>query len=509
MDLPNSLNHWNEQPMASTNMRTIGSPKTQPIIYDQIAKKLYPRSHKKYLLLLSIVLLGYLLTYSKLSSFWMEYMLLTIVSAFCGCVMLACLNRLLVGRLVILILFLVWVVTYYIQWYLIACDPEMAGGSYLKPLRWLAYSPEVLMKTFSIITYSFSAFCLAVWLLVAKMRVYSRYVHSGVIDYKRLSNILLWLVSSLMGVTFLIAYVTGICRMGEESVYLPFRIAGLIYYCRVMLIPGLLLLLIWCSDEAGLRQYFVAGTILLIIHGISDMLLRSSRGALLLLFIGLFVLLLNTNSMNKLRLFLFIGVVLFTILAWPIISSYRSVRENGYQGSISHTLYESITNPTIGTISYGDTLISGIKSLFFRYGAISLIPISGIEVEPLKTRCFSTSVTRVYTEEVLGYPPRNIHASGPSFIGWFYLVGGNPFVIVGTFSFTVLVLLFWQMLERLRLYCLPVAQSIFLFWVLHLLGGGPLDSLALGVMTLTGSIIACEWMIRLSVTRKFTRSLSQ
>jgi len=487
-------------------MTTIDIFAARSNILNSRLKKFHPKPYKAYWLLLSIFFVGYLLTYSKLSGFWMQYLLLTIVSAFCACVMLTCLNRLLVGRLVVWILFLVWVVTYYIQWYLIACYPEMAGDHYLKPLRWLAYSPEVLMKTFSTITYGFGAFCLAVWLLVAKMKAHSWYLPRGVIDYNNVCNILLWLIPCLMGVTFIIANVTGINRMGEESVYLPLHLAGLIYYCRVMLIPALLLLLIWCSDEAGLRKYFVAGTILLLIHGISDMLLRSSRGALLLLFIGLFFLLSNTNRMIKNRLYLFIGVIFFTLLAWPIITSYRSVREHGYQSTISHTLYESITNPTIGTISYSDELIDGIKSLFFRYGAVSLIPMSGVELEPLKTQCFSTSVTRVYTVEVMGYPPQNIHASGPSFVGWFYLVGGNPFVIIGTFGFTVLVLLFWQMLERLRLYCLPVARSIFLLWVLLLLGGGPLDSLALGIMTLTGSIIGCEYIMRMSGIRQFIRS---
>jgi hypothetical protein len=185
-----------------------------------------------------------------------------------------------------------------------------------------------------------------------------------------------------------------------------------------------------------------------------------------------------------------------TILLWPIISSYRSIREYDYTTPISNSLGEAVGNLSYGTSSTGEQLTEGIKSILFRYGAISLYPIIGSDVEPLKTNIFNNYVTRFYTEEVLRYSPDHIHASGPSFIGWFYLVGGNFFVVLGVFLFMTLTWFLWNTLRRLQLKCLPVARSLLLLCLIELCGGGSLDRLGLHVLVLAGSIAACEYIIR-------------
>ena len=77
--------------------------------------------------------------------------------------------------------------------------------------------------------------------------------------------------------------------MGAETVTLSFRMGGWILYTRTTLIPGLILLLIWCSDNGRLKKYFILGIILFLIHGITESLLTSSRGFVLILILDLAV----------------------------------------------------------------------------------------------------------------------------------------------------------------------------------------------------------------------------
>jgi len=367
----------------------------------------------------------------------------------------------------------------------------------------------VILKTYATTTYAFVAFCLAVWLSAAFLIKPRQPVIKKIeYDYADIVFGLFWTILILMAGTFYIMYKTEIGLMAAESAYLPLRIAGWVLYVRLMLIPGLLLLFIWCSDKSGLMGYFSLGIILLILHGVSDMLLRASRGALLGLFIGLTMLFIVTNRLTTRRAQLGIFIFILTVLAWPFISSYRLIRSGGYTVPLPDFFNDIIAFINTSS-SFGEMLRAGIYSIFFRGGMISLFPIVGKGLEPLGTQVFKTSVSRFFTVQVLGYSPELIQGSAPSLVGWFYLVGQNPFVIIGILIFVSSSYLYWQVLSRSRLRCLPVAQALSLYVLFNLSLEGTLEGLYLRLLVLTGTISACEWFMRIFGKRRYVVMLQE
>lgn len=444
---------------------------------------------------------GYLSTYTKLEGFEIEYLGLTFISMFACCLLLTRLNPPLNKKLSIWIILAVFMVAYYFKFYLLVSNPEILGEGWVqKKLYFLLQSPTVLFETFATISYAFIIFCITAWFLLGNARSLQMDTLKRRINYRSAISILQWLIPILMGVTVYAMYISGICRMAADNPHLPFRLAGWVFNIRTILIPALLLLLIWSSDKAGLRKHFSFGVILLFLHGVSDMLLRSSRGAILSPFIVLIVLFLVTDRVTKKRVELFGIVFLITIILFPVISSYRYLRAADLSGSIVALFVESAKNiSSVESFSFFKMINDVIVSIVFRFtGADSLLHIIGANLAPLYTDVFDISVTRFFTVDVIGFPPEAIHGSAPSFLGWFYLVGGNGLVMISIFGFTVFVWMFWRILPKLKLRCLPVAQALFLMWIFSSFSEGVLDRLYLRVFVMAGSIAVCEWLIRTS-----------
>ncbi|MCK5509069.1 MAG: hypothetical protein KAI50_11200 [Desulfobacterales bacterium] len=448
-----------------------------------------------------LFLVGYLSTYPRLEGFEIEYLGLTFISIFACCLLLTRLNPPLQKKLPIWIIFAVFMVAYYFKFYLLICNPEILRDGWVeRNLYFLVQSPTVIFETFATISYAFIVFCITAWFLLGNARSLQMETLKRRINYRSAISILQWFIPILMGVTTYVMYITGICRMGADNPKLPFHLAGWIFYIQSTLIPSLLLLLIWSSDKTGLRKHFNFGVILLFMHGVSAMLLRSSRGAILSSFIALIVLFLVTDRVTKKRVQLFGIVFLITIILFPVISSYRYMRAADLSGSIVPLFVESVINiSSVESFSFFKMINDVIVSIVFRFtGADSLFHIIGANLSPLYTDAFNVSVTRFFTVDVIGFPPEAIHGSAPSFLGWVYIVGGNGLVMISIFGFTVFAWMFWRILPKLKLRCMPVAQALFLMWIFSSFSEGVLDRLYLKVLVMAGSIAACEWLIRIS-----------
>ena len=441
---------------------------------------------------------GYIFSFSFFKPFAMEYVGLTTLSIFGCCLLLSVLNRPLNITLPIWTLLIVFIVAYYFKFYLMVSFSESVRD-WFSLSQWVFDSPNTLLKAYALVTSAFFVFCLVAWLFVVAIRHPQKMISNSdaEINYRFLISVLMWLISILIVGTGFMMYITKIAIMGAESVYLPFRLAGWIFYARLTLIPGLLLLLIWCGEQVGLRKYVNIGIILLFIHGISEMLIRSSRGALLGLFILLGFFFLITGKINKQRVALFIIIILLTALLFPIISHYRNIRIPDQEARIYSALEESIVSHEETSLS--EILTSGGMNILIRFVGIEmLLPIVGANPEPLGVKnLFSPSVEIFHKYSVLGYHPQHVTGISTSLIGWFYLVGGAYFAVIGVFSFVLLSMIFWYILMRVKLLCLPVALAMFVFffaWQFSI--DAAFGSLGIGTITLTGSIAVCELIIR-------------
>ncbi len=448
--------------------------------------------------LLLIFVGGYITTFPIFKPVALEYLSLTMISIFACSLLLACLKPPLVNKLPIWIILGVFIVAYYLKFYVMVWEPEIIPSGFFRRFYWMINSTEILLDTYSTMTYAFVTFCLTAWWLLVFTKTPQIQPFKREINYRRIIPILIWLLLPLMIVTAGIMYSTGIGRMGAEAVYLPFRLAGWIQHIRVSLIPALLLLLIWYSDRAGWQKHLNFGILLLFLHALSDMLLRSSKGSLLVMFMMLILLFVIVGKITKQRIHLFGIILSITIVLWPIISAYRGFRSGSYPVPIGSSLSKSIGGIlSFGSISFLEILSNASKSFFFRFvGGDSLLAIVGSGLQPMGTSAFNISITKFVTVEIFGFPSDKPMGVGPSLLGWFYIVGGNYLVVVGIFCLMLLTWMIWYSFSKARLRCLPVAQTLFLSLIISIFSGGALDGKYLTVLVMIGSIAVCEWIAR-------------
>jgi len=317
----------------------------------------------------------------------------------------------------------------------------------------------------------------------------------------RLGVPLFSILALVMAITAYVQYATGIAVAGAESVYLPFRLAGLIFYFRSITIPALLVLLIWLTEEYRLLKMHSIAIGLLILHGFIQMLLASSRGALLNMVLPvIFLWLLSARFTAGRRNLL---IVLFLIVAWmhPVLSQYRQLRAAGDIYDIAHAFTESIrssgdiwTNLSRGIISI-ISRVTGTESLLF---AAQMEDVS-FTFENIRYYLFNPerSLARIYTQDVIGFGPSVMwHLSAPSLLGAFYLIGGDAGVIIGVTVWTLFWIWFWRVLRRLRWRSLPVAQSMILLLIFHFTSEGDIDALPLRGLIYGASLLLCEFLAR-------------
>lgn len=462
-----------------------------------------------------IFFIGYVLTFSSFDNFAVTYFSLTIVSIVALCLLLFRLNRPLEFTLLFWTILIFFVVAYYFKFYWILLFP--ATGKFVPPNTVsLLHSKSALISAFTVTTYAFSAFCLTSWFLIGKLikrpkKSYFKKVSmhtNSVASYRSVASVLLLITPFLIISTSFIMYKTGISVMSSDSVYLPFRLAGWIFYSRILLIPAFLLLLIWCSEQADQRKWVIAGFALLLLEGLGDMVLRSSRGGLALLLLPLgFLFLISGHKIRKLYLMFIAGGLVLVMILFPVISKYRYLR-SGTSGNIVSLLSESteIVKADFSTLS--EILVSGGISVLQRFSGVEMLLIlAGLDIQPLGWHVWDVlntpgGIPHYVTFDILRFPSRSIVSVGPSLVGWFYLVGGNALVVVGIGVFTLIVFLLWRMLFWMRLRSLPVAQSLFLMFLLTVVMGGRLFSLTLPLLSLSGSIGACEWLMRQTDSKK-------
>lgn len=463
-------------------------------------------------LLLFIFVAGYFATLYRFEAFIVEYTVLTGFSILACCLLLTVMNKTLQVTLPFWVILAVFISGYYIKFYWIAVFPETEFLGYILNVDFSSIT--ALRSSFATTTYSFGAFCFVSWLLLlmsrdSKMKAVFSTVSSeqmlSVSKGRAVSSISMWIVLILIPITTFIMFATGIAVMGVEGVSLPFRFAGIVFFTRSVFIPTMLLLLIWSSHLAGLHRRKIVGVVILIVFGLSDMLLRSSRGALVILLLSMVFLFLISQGRVRIRYVLPFAVGLLSVsLLHPIISEYRNLRIGSGSFDVLELLVNAQRNVIGGELSaIWDTLKMGVGAILFRLTGIDLLIVfNDLGAQPLTGNAWSVltsprGLAGYVTEDIFGIPPHHINAVAAGFIGWFYLIGGNPFVVAGIAGFTSLVYILWGWLKRLRLKCLPVAQVMFLTLLLTITVEGTLDNfVAWPILVWPASIVVCEWLIR-------------
>jgi len=395
------------------------------------------------------------------------------------------------------------VLGYFAQLYQVAFDPEtMIPSPYAVDV-----SAESIFETYKTITYASVVVSVVMVIFLRHDEPYA--VSKAISSFPKLSSsLLLILTVALMILTFAILSITGHGIMGAEGVRLPFKISGITLYTRTIVIPTCLLFIVWLSDQTGRRNTMIVAIALLCLHAISDTFLRASRGALMYEFVNLTFLFAVSNRITRKRSLFLWGMVVLTVLMWPVITAYRWVRIEGasidqglilfqkvygdYGNAINIDVLSSTVANVVSRITGGMVLLAAVSH------GLALGTGSGMSLEEV----WEVGPTNYFTHNVLGYPDTSFTTASPSLVGWFYLVGGDVAVIIGIGLLTSGVFVLWRWMSKLKIVSLPVAQVLFLDEILQVFTGGALEGVFGRVVAKVIALCLCEAAVRFMPDRR-------
>ena len=396
--------------------------------------------------------------------------------------------------------FFILMLTQYIRFYSLVIDPSFLRNM-LTETGWLTlFSERALIDGFRLATFAFVAFCFTVFFLLRwspidrSTEVKRTPSWVDVKFYERPAVVLLLLSPVLMLVLGYFASIYHIGQLGSSiKAELPFRLAGVIYYARLIFVPTLLMFLICAADRAGRQDMVRAGFLLLLAHGVMDVLIKSSRGALLLSVLSLiFLALVGGYKIRRMEKYAFSAVVALAAIAIPLTHQYRVLRNSGLE------ITAAISGLADSPWNLSTMILDAIQFIYFRLPGVEMpIAIMGVGGRPLGSRAFEVlsvpnGVADYLTHTVLGFPQEVTHSFAPSFIGWFYLIGGELGVITSGMILALFVTVFWGKLIGQRLYSGPVAQTLFLLILFNAMTEGTLDVLRYHMFAMIACIMCIE-----------------
>jgi hypothetical protein len=461
---------------------------------------------------LALFPLGWLLTWQAYADPF-GYAVLTAVSAMACALLLTRLRGPVTPLLPSWIILGVFLVGYYLKFFWMTSALQ-SGAEWPIDVLFLgpARSSTLMFRVYESTTWGFVTFCVTAWILLGRRDAPVRAREASALlasrarqRLTRMCMLLLVLLLPFMLVTGYVQLATGLGIAGAAGVSLPYKLSGVIIHSRAVLIPALLLLLVWVTDQHRLRLLHVVSFAALLVHGLMQMLLLSSRGALIHTALPVLFLWLNTGRFTPRRR---VGLLaLAIVVAWlhPIISDYRFLR-----ATASLNVMHAFSRAAEANGDHWATVTRGAANLVGRVsGSDAFLYAARVEVEKptLKNVRYylfnpnDRSLARIYTQDLAGYGRKVLnHLNVPGILGAFYLIGGNVAVVLGIFLWTVFWQVVWAALRRSRLRSFPVAASSLLLVLLMMTSEGDVDGLPIRAVLYGLAILVCEFFVRLEVS---------
>lgn len=361
--------------------------------------------------------------------------------------------------------------------------------------------PAGLTNALKLSTFVFVVFCIVAGGLIQRGAISSS--ATNLITPKGVDQIGRWLFISVSLLIIVLGYVAYAFKIGQMSVApgepLPFRLKGIVFYLRHVLIPLLILALICHATFAKNRHFLYSGLLLLVIHGISDAILRGSRSSLLLCLLLVFFLWASGGMRVRPKgAAILVGLLLGAILLLPTIYQYRMLRfEPGVE--LMYMLSEAfrISNKNMLLV-----IEKSFETLYFRIPGIETTwAIGSLVNEPLGATFFDTirnkfGVTGYLNFDIYRVPIEAYTLFAPGFVGWLYLLGGWIGLALGAVLIALLSVCLPRLIFRGYLRWPQLANTFFL-WVLFIsLTDGTLDSNFLLIATGIATLAALEFFDR-------------
>lgn len=360
----------------------------------------------------------------------------------------------------------------------------------LTPYDWTTVPAEAKAITLT-------AICIAGFCLAASTATYSKRHNEQIPITKTEATYakFLWILALFLSIaTAALFYRYQIGLMGSViKTDLPYRLRGIVYFIRTILLPGMLYLSIHIAYRNKSFGLMMAGVLLLLGNGGLDVVFRSSRSAMLYPLLGLFLLMLSAEVRIRLRTMLWGGVsILPVFISIPYVSAFRVNRINlDIWDSIVKTTIEIGFNPLIH-------LAKGLVFVFYRFTGIDVLasmlghealPIGGYLFEVLRS---DRGVSGYLSTAIYGTPVDYPGASAPGFVGWCYLVGGLPGVLIGGAVLALVVRFLWGFLLKKDTSTFIVARVFFLMTLFLVITDGTVDTLRKMIFTMLVTLLVLE-----------------
>ena len=450
-----------------------------------------------------VFMLGYFLIRKYFDGNSVEFLTYSLV-ALSSCVVLLTQLKLMEQKFVaVWIALIIFLLVYFIRFYWITIDAlpinRMLPWSSLFKFSTMVEDRVSLLRAFKLSVTAFTCFSLAAAALLFYMRELGSSAYQSADEGRSTLHGLiakrsLWAVTLFMSVLGYISYAYHIGEMGAQlSDPLPFHLKGVVFYASTIVVPLVILLSIFLAERSGCMITSRVGMLILIMHGVMNMLLRNSRSALLLSLILLIFLMLAGGV--KLRLkekVLFGAMMILGFWMVPIMTVYRSYRTT-FNQSVVDAFFSALSNVAQNG---SDQIFKGVEFVFFRMPGIECLwnmlarhaePLGAYSIDVIHQKDgIAGYVTRVIYSygESMYFPASFVDAQlfapslfAPSFVGWCYLVAGLPAIMVGSVLLGILSVLGGKFLNRKYLETGPVAQVFFLWILFMALTEGTLDSM--------------------------------
>jgi len=465
---------------------------------------------------LILFVIGYAATAGRFGSFGINYLLYNLV-ALCACALLLSLLEFDRRCASVWLGLIVLLTVYFVRFYWIAIDSSpLSSVMPYDPYRNMngLMPRRQALEAFRLSVIAFVSFSLSSAALLALLKssgsesnIFPTQEGEEKLTLHQFAPKLILLI--LLPLMLVLAYLALRFQIGQMGIApgepLPFRLKGVIAYARIVMMPLLILQVICSGERSGQRALVWIGILLLLAHGVSDMLIRSSRSGLLLSVLLLaFVVMAGGLELRRKVVGLVGAIGAFAIVLIPGLTIYRGLRARHDDMPMTEALagaFSSMSNAWLSEI------IKGIEFVFFRIPGVELLwAIVNRDVEPLGLRSFEIFSSQ---NGMVGYLTYNVYRLdlteitlfAPGFAGWLYLVGGVPAIVVGSVLIVILSVLGWKYLSHERWLCGPVART-FLLWIIFMaLAEGTLDAMGFTVFVGVLTIVALESGLR--IFRKF------
>lgn len=302
---------------------------------------------------------------------------------------------------------------------------------------------------------------------------------------------------SVMSVWLSHRYDIGLMGAGNQTV-LPFRLRGIVFYLQNYSLPGLLLLTSYFAYRRGLRVLLFAAVGLLILNGVADLLIRSSKSALLapILYLA-FLLVASGIAIRMIHVILAAAASIPILVVLPFFHVFRTYRLAG-QG-----VWESIGSIALSKeFHLIDLLTSGITWIIYRLPGVDiLMAILGHRASPVGERWLEVlqspnGIAGYLTNDVFLTPSSHFHLNAPGYFGWWYLLLGISGIVVGGAVLALFVRFVWPLALGCALYVSVIIRVFLLMLLFVAFSEGTVDSMLKMVMVMAVTVAILELTVR-------------